>query len=152
MTKIPHPAIIAAFPCSGKSTASQRFKNVIDLESSRYMFTDPLIDNKYQGNEEAAKGDPTRELLPDANERYLAAIVAAAAAGSYDYILCGPTALADLLELEAAGVLAYPLYLVQPEWREGFVDEFVALSVGRGNSEDWRAFIVPRLKSFHDAK
>lgn len=150
MTKtIPKGAVVCVFPLSGKSTAARRFKNVVDLESSRYMFEDSLIDSKYNGDEEAAKGDPTRIRLEDANERYLEAILVEVNNPEHDYVIAGPTALKDLMDLELAGELARPLYLVQPEWRDSLVEELHDLSVGRGNSQEWRDAFLPHVERLY---
>lgn len=147
MSKIPKNTVICVFPLSGKSTAAKRFKNVIDLESSRYMFEDSFIDTVYNGNEELAKGDPNRVRLPDADQKYLEAVLKEVHNPQFDYVLCGPTVLKDLVKQD----IPRSIYLVQPQKRTTLVEELMELAIERGNRKEWRENFIPMIPNFLDA-
>lgn len=145
--KLPKHSIICAFPLSGKSTADKSFENVKDLESSLYMFEDSLVDSKYGGDEEAAKGDPTRVRYPDANERYFNAVLKEAES-SVDYILTSPAILSMLIEAKKAGLVDRHIFLVQPSETEDLVEKLTKIAIARGNSIDWINNFIPHVPKF----
>lgn len=82
-TIIPKGTIIAGFAGIGKTTASLKYDNVIDLESSNYFFD--LPENLTIDDYEKLKGDTSRVPNPDGLSKYVDAIIEAQK--KYDYVL-----------------------------------------------------------------
>lgn len=91
-TIIPKGTIIAGFAGIGKITASLKYDNVIDLESSNYFFD--LPENLTTKDYEKLKGDTSRVTNPDGLSKYIDAIIEAQK--KYDYVLI--TLFPDLIQ------------------------------------------------------
>ena len=80
---IPKGTIISGFAGIGKTTASLKYDNVIDLESSKFFFK--LPDNLTIEEYEKLKGDNSRQSNPNGLSDYVDAIIQAQK--KYDYVL-----------------------------------------------------------------
>lgn len=97
--------IISAFPGVGKTTLNKKYKNVIDLESSKYKY---IFDKEVSELEIEERKAMPREKNPDYPNNYLKAIKEAIK--KYDIVLtsCGPDIRNELIMKKMDFIVVYP--------------------------------------------
>ncbi|HEL1549451.1 hypothetical protein [Streptococcus suis] len=138
MLKIPKDTIISGFAGIGKTTASSRFSNVLDLESSFYFFS---LDKGISNTEvERLKGSKSRVLNPNGLDDYIQAILQNK--DKYDYVLIAmfPSLLSTLAE---RGI---DVQVVLPHQSDKL--EYVRRYETRGNSSDWVSSMESRWDEY----
>ena len=119
--------IIAGFGAIGKTTLSQKYKNVVDLESSSFKY---IIDDELKKlSIEQRKGLKSRKLNPDYPENYFQAIVESLKIA--DIVLISVHA--DILEKVQDNNIEY--IKVYP--KEEMLDELIERYKKRGNTEEY---------------
>ena len=121
--------IIAGFGGVGKTTLANKYKNVLDLESTPYKY---VVENYEKYDAEAVKGQgiAKKELNPDFPSNYIKAIKENI--GKYDYILvwCHPEQ--SLPYLDKAGI-DYELFIPTRD----ALDEYRQRFINRGNCPEY---------------
>ena len=140
--KIPKGTIIIGFPCIGKTTTSQKMNNVIDLESSVYSYNDDILKNKYNNNQEKAKGDPDRKLIDGWLDNYISDIKKKNT--EYDYVFTA--SFPELIDRLLAEDLQ--LAIVMPENNDEVKNIYNQRSINRGNLDSWRLKFINNFSNY----
>ena len=121
--------IIAGFGAIGKTTLAEKYKNVIDLESSLFKY---LIDDELKKlSVEERKGLKSRKLNPEYPENYYQAIVDSLKIADIVLISVQHDIIKKLQENNIEYIKVYP--------KEEMLDELKVRCVKRGNSEEYLA-------------
>ena len=128
--------IIYGFPCVGKTTMCEKYKNCIDLESSNFQYI--LTEEQKKLSIEARKGLKDRVLNPEWPENYLNAILDAVK--KYDYVF---VAHQGIIECAKRNI---PYWRVYPNIN--CKDEYVKRMIGRGNQGDFISNITKNFEKF----
>jgi len=119
--------LIAGFAGVGKTTLAQKYKNVLDLESSFYTKDYSGIANP---DTEKLKGDPSRKINPNFPTNYINAI--RENQSKYDYLCIWAN---DTKAMPHYKEHAIEYIIVMPT--KEALSEYKDIFVGRGNSEFW---------------
>lgn len=126
-TIIPKGTIIAGFAGIGKTTASLKYDNVIDLESSNYFFD--LPENLTIDDYEKLKGDTSRVPNTNGLSEYIDAIIEAQK--KYDYVLIAlfPNLIQELNNRNIDVQIVLPNISDKIQYKRRYKD--------RGNQQSW---------------
>lgn len=126
-TIIPKGTIIAGFAGIGKTTASLKYDNVIDLESSNYFFD--LPENLTMDDYEKLKGNTSRVPNPNGLSGYVDAIIEAQK--KYDYVLIAlfPNLIQELNNRNIDVQIVLPNISDKVQYKRRYKD--------RGNQQSW---------------
>lgn len=119
--------IIAGFGAIGKTTLAQKYKNVVDLESSSFKY---IIDDELKKlSIEERKGLKSRKLNPEYPENYYQAIIGNLETADIVLISVHADILKKLQDNNIEYIKVYP--------KEEMLDELVERCIKRGNSEEY---------------
>lgn len=124
---IPKGTIISGFAGIGKTQASKRFQNSIDLESSDYLFRTP--NHLKHLDVETMKGSPLREPVPDGMDNYIKAIKQAQSKYDYVFIAMYPEFLQRLKDEHIDVQIIMPSLSQKNHYKERYLN--------RGNRPSW---------------
>jgi hypothetical protein len=126
-TIIPKGTIIAGFAGIGKTTASLKYDNVIDLESSNYFFD--LPENLTIDDYEKLKGDASRVPNPNGLSKYVDAIINAQKKYDYVFIALFPALIQELNQRNIDVQIVLPDISDKVHYKRRYKD--------RGNQQSW---------------
>lgn len=111
--------IISAFPGCGKTTLGNKYKNVIDLESSLYKY---FFDKDITRKEIEERKATPREKNPEYPKNYIKAIQEAIK--NYDIVLtsCGPLIRSELKKNKLENIVVYPSIDCKDEYIQRYID------------------------------
>ena len=122
------PLIISGFGGIGKTMLAKKYKNVIDLESSRYQYITPQ-DSHY--DTEKSKASLQREKNSDYPENYVSAIKDAMT--KYDVICIRYNGTKEVNFLDTYGID----YIVCHPAKRAFYNHYIKRFRERGNTEEF---------------
>lgn len=119
--------IIAGFGAIGKTTLAQKYKNIVDLESSCFKY---IIDDELKKlSVEERKGLKNRKLNPEYPENYYQAIIKKLETADIVLISVHADILKKLQDNNIEYIKVYP--------KEEMLDELRVRCIERGNSEEY---------------
>ena len=139
---IPKGTIISGFAGIGKTTASLKYDNVIDLESSQFFFE--LPNNLTKKDYEKLKGDSLRPINPNGLSDYIDTIIQAK--DKYDYILIAMFP-ALIQELNNRNI---DVQTVLPNVED--IVEYKSRYKNRGNNKNWINNMIENWETYLDPK
>ncbi len=129
--------IISAFPGCGKTTLGNKYKNIIDLESSLYKY---FFDVNITRREIEARKATPRERNPEYPGNYIKAIQEATK--KYDIVLtsCGPWVRSELKKKKLENIVVYPSIECKEEYIQRYINRgnhINFINYVKKNFEEW---------------